>query len=236
MVDAELRAVFDAARDADYEELAREARMIAKAEYVSSADVRRLRKRLDEIAAVDFFGAHGRQAADAAIAQAEGRAGRHPDVSGPGAPELTPAELKGRTWVTRRHVHVDRIASAWLIRRFIDPSPSFKFVDGKDYQPEPGELRFDMADAEFTHEGDHCTFETLTYRTGLDGDQALVALAEIIHDLDIADDKFGRPETAGVSALIEGICAATPDDPDRLARGAGALDGFYAHFTRRRGE
>ena len=207
MVDAELRALFDAARDADYEELAREARTIAEAEYVSSADVRRLRKRLDEIAGVDFFGAHGRQAADAAMTQAEGRAG-------PGAPELTPVELKGRTWVTRRHVHVDRIASAWLIRRFIDPSPSFKFVDGKDYQPEPGELRFDMADAEFTHEGNRCTFETLTYRTGLDGDQALVALAEIIHDLDIADDKFGRPETAGIAALINGICA---------------------HFTKRRG-
>ena len=235
MVDAELRALFDAARDADYEELAREARTIAEAEYVSSADVRRLRKRLDEIAGVDFFGAHGRQAADAAMTQAEGRAGRHPDVSGPGAPELTPVELKGRTWVTRRHVHVDRIASAWLIRRFIDPSPSFKFVDGKDYQPEPGELRFDMADAEFTHEGNRCTFETLTYRTGLDGDQALVALAEIIHDLDIADDKFGRPETAGIAALINGICASTDGDNERIAQGSGALDGFYAHFTKRRG-
>lgn len=235
MTDAELRAVFDAARDADYEELAREARTVAEAEYVSTADVRRLRKRLDEIAAIDFFGAHGRQAADAVIAQADGRAGRHPDVSGPGAPELTPGELKGRTWVTRRHVHVDRIASAWLIRRFIDPSPSFKLVDGKGYQPEPGELRFDMADAEFTHEGDRCTFETLVFRTGLDGDGALIALAEIVHDLDIADDRFGRPETAGVAALINGICAGTDDDVERIARGSAALDGFHAHFTKRRG-
>ncbi|NWM25049.1 chromate resistance protein, partial [Escherichia coli] len=82
------------------------------------------------------------------------RSHQHPDVSGPGAPELTPAELKRRVWVTRRHVHVDRIASAWLIRRFIDPEASFKFVEGKGYVPEPDELRFDMADAEFTHEGD----------------------------------------------------------------------------------
>ncbi|WP_245841905.1 chromate resistance protein ChrB domain-containing protein [Sphingomonas lenta] len=235
MGDAELRAVFDAARDADYEELAREARTVAEAEYVSSADVRRLRKRLDEIAAIDFFGAHGRQAAEAAITQAEGRAGRHPDVSGPGAPELTRAELKGRTWVTRRHVHVDRIASAWLIRRFIDPSPSFKFVDGKGYVPEPDELRFDMADAEFTHEDDRCTFETLVFRTGLNADRALVALAEIVHDLDIADDKFGRPEAAGIAALVNGICAGTDDDVERIAQGSGALDGFYAHFTKRRG-
>lgn len=234
--DAELRGQFDAARDADYEELARAARTLAAGERVPAAEVARLRKRLDEIASLDFFGAHGRQGAEAAIGQAEGRVYQHSDVSGPGAPELTPAELKARIWVTRRHIHVDRIASAWLIRRFIDPDATFKFVDGKGYVPEPGELRFDMAGAEFTHEGDHCTFETLVFRRGLDGDQALRALSEIVHDLDIADEKFGRPETAGLNALIGGICAATQDDTDRLAQGAGALDGFYAHFTKRRGE
>src|SRR3546814_12769735 len=69
-------------------------------------------------------------------------------------------------WVTRRHVHVDRIASAWLIRRFIDPEASLKFVEGKGYAPEPDELRFDMADAEFTHEGDRCTFEDLVVGSG----------------------------------------------------------------------
>lgn len=91
-----------------------------------------------------------------------------------------------------------------------------------------------MADAEFTHEGDRCTFETLVSRTGLDGDQALRALAEIVHDLDIADGKFGRPETAGIGALINGICAGTDDDIERIAQGSGALDGFYAHFAKRR--
>lgn len=235
MTDADLRAVFDAARDADYDELTREARDLLAAGEVAVADARRLRKRLDEIAAIDFFGSHGRQAALATLADAERRAHEHPDVSGPGAPELTPAELKARTWVTRRHVHVDRIASAWLIRRFIDSDASFKFVDGKGYAPEPGELRFDMADAEFTHEGDRCTFETLVLRTGLDDDQALRALAEIIHDLDIADGKFGRPEAAGIAALINGICAGTDDDVERIARGSAALDGFHAHFAKQRG-
>lgn len=234
MADAELRGLFDAARDADYEELAKEARAVGEAEYVTAAEVGRLRKRLDEIAAIDFFGAHGRQAAQAAITIADARAHQHPDVSGPGAPELTPAELRGRVWVTRRHVHVDRIASAWLIRRFIDPDATFKFVDGKGYAPEAGELRFDMADAEFTHEDDRCTFETLVLRTGLEDDQALCALAEIVHDLDIADGKFGRAETAGIAALIGGICAATDDDTERLAQGAGALDGLYAHYAKRR--
>src|SRR3546814_10037846 len=75
--------------------------------------------------------------------------------------------------MTHRHVHVDRIASAWLIRRFIDPEASFKFVEGKGYVPEPDELRFDMADAEFTHEGDRCSFETLVFLTGLETDPAL---------------------------------------------------------------
>ena len=81
-------------------------------------------------------------------------------------------ELHGRTWVTREGVHVDRIASAWLIRRFIDPEASFKFVPSKGYPPQPGELRFDMFEAEFTHEGDRCTFEVLLERARLD-DSAL---------------------------------------------------------------
>lgn len=236
MSDAELQAQFDAARDADYEELAGEARALVDGEEVAAVDVARLRKRLSEIAGVDFFGAHGRLSAEAAIARAEDRARRHPDVSGPGAPPLTPAELKARIWVTRRHVHVDRIASAWLIRRFIDPEATFKFVEGKGYRPEPGELRFDMADAEFTHEGDRCTFETLLLRGGLAHDAALGALGEIIHDLDIADARFNRPEAAGVEALVNGICAATEDDMQRIAQGSAALDGLYAHFSRRRGE
>ncbi|OWK29811.1 chromate resistance protein ChrB domain-containing protein [Sphingomonas mucosissima] len=236
MSDADLRVQFDTARDADYEELTGEAAGLAEADYVASADIARLRRRLVEIAAIDFFGAHGRQGAEAAIAQAEDRARRHPDVSGPGAPALAPDALQARTWVTRRHIHVDRIASAWLIRRFIDPAATFRFVEGQDYQPASGELRFDMAGAEFTHEADRCTFETLLLRCGLGEDAALRALGEIIHDLDIADARFNRPEAAGVEALINGICAASDDDTQRLAQGSAALDGLYAHFTKKRGD
>ncbi len=234
--DAELRAIFDAARDADYDELVRDARSLVDAGELSSSDLGRLRKRLGEVAAIDFFGAHGRQMAQAALAEIEQRAHEHPDVWGAGAPDLAETDLLNRLWVTRRHVHVDRIASAWLIRRFIDPQATFKFVEAQGYVPDPRELRFDMADAEFTHEGDRCTFETLVLRTGLDGDSALGALAEIVHDLDIADGKFDRAEAAGVAALIGGICAGTDDDDERLARGADALNGLYAHFAKRRGE
>jgi len=232
MTDSELRGVFDAARDAEYDDLAREVRERIDSQETGGADVARFRARLTEIAEIDFFGAHGRQAAEAAIAEADHRARTHPDVANPHSPEVDMTRLQGRTWVTRRHIHVDRIASAWLIRRFIDPQARFKFVGGAGYAPEPGELRFDMADAEFTHEDDRCSFEILTLRAGLDADPGLSILGQIIHDLDIGDARFNRPETAGVIALIAGVCTATEDDEARIAQASSALDGLYAHFSR----
>ena len=101
--------------------------------------------------------------------------------------------------MTRRNVHVDRIGSAWLIRRFIDPQASFKFVAAKGYRPRPGELRFDMFEAEFTHEGDRCTFEVLLQKSGSD-DPALAAIGEIVHDIDLKDGKFARAEAGGIAA------------------------------------
>ena len=124
------------------------------------------------------------------------------------SPARPPEALRSRTWVTREGIYVDRIASAWLIRRFIDPEAQFKFVSGKGYRPKQGELRFDMFEAEFTHEGDKCTFEVLLDRCGLK-DSALRAIAEIIHDIDLKDGKFGRTEVAGIRTLMEGIGAAT---------------------------
>src|SRR3546814_15158151 len=118
------------------------------------------------------------------------------------------------------------------MRRFIDPEASVKFVEGKGYVPEPDELRFDMEDAEFTHEGDRCSFETLVFLTGLETDPALRALGEIVHDLDIADARFERPATPGASALIAGICAGPDADEERNAHRTPALAGSTAHFTR----
>ncbi len=116
--------------------------------------------------------------------------------------------LQGSVWVTRQGVHVDRIASAWLIRRFIDPEARFKFVPAKGYVPEPGELRFDMFEAEFTHEGDRCTFEVLLARAGL-ADPALAAIGEIVHDIDLKDAKFGREETAASRTWSRASAVAT---------------------------
>ena len=137
----------------------------------------------------------------------------------------------GTVWVTRADIHVDRIASAWLIRRFIDKRAKFKFVAPTGYRPRAAELRFDMYDAEFTHVGSDCTFQTLVRRFNL-RDKALAAIGEIVHDVDFKDDQFGRPETAGVAAMIRAIAESTKDDPKRIERGLTLFDDLYAFFSK----
>lgn len=151
-------------------------------------------------------------------------------AAGPAIDRVEP----GRTWVTRSGIKVDRMAGAWLIRRFIDPGARFKFVPARGYRPEPGELRFDMYDAEYTHEGPRCTFETLVARFGLGDDPGLRDLGEIVHDVDCKDDRFGRPEAAGVAALVDGLVAVHPDDPQRLEHAGPLFEGLYRSFARRR--
>jgi len=139
----------------------------------------------------------------------------------------------GRTWVTRTDVHVDRVASAWLIRRFIDPQARFKYVAAKGHRPEPGELRFDMYEGEYTHEGDRCTFETLLARFGIE-DRALTAIGEIIHDIDCKDERFGRPEASGIATLVHGVVTSHAADQARVDRAAALWDDLYAHFQKKR--
>lgn len=241
--DEQVRALFDSARDADYEAVAREAGALAD-ELVARPEKRpegqrqlaRLRRQLTQAVGIDFFGANGRQAAEAALAALEARLVQ-PELDGGAEESMTDEgglrEMRGRTWVTREGVYVDRIASAWLIRRFIDPEASFKFVPSKGYVPQPGEVRFDMYEAEFTHEGDRCTFEVLLERARLD-DSALQAIGEIVHDLDLKDGKFNREETAGVAGLIGGIVLAHPGDEQRLARGAESLDDLYRYLRHKK--
>jgi hypothetical protein len=156
---------------------------------------------------------------------------------GPVPPTLPPAAAErvdpGRTWVTRRDVHIDRLASAWLIRRFIDPAARFKFVAAQGYRPAAGELRFDMFEGEYTHAGEHCTFETLVSRFGLH-DRALAAIGEIVHDIDCKDERFGRPEAAGIATLVHGIVTGHAADEARLERAAALCDDLYAHFQKKR--
>ena len=153
-----------------------------------------------------------------------------PGVTRDGAPDRV---KPGQTWVTREGVKVDRISSAWLIRRFIDPQARFKFVAARGYRPRPKELRFDMFEAEYTHVGEDCTFQTLIRRFAID-DRAIRAIGEIVHDIDCKDARFGHPETAGMASVIRGIADAHDDDATRLERGGAVLDDLHAAFRKRR--
>lgn len=233
MTNAYVKALFDSARDADYEEITQSARRLLETGPASGSEIARLQKRMGEVNALDYFEARGRQDAEVALAELDRQRYEHPDVSRSAPLAEQPLDLKAKIWVTRSGVHVDRIACAWLIGRFVDPEASFKFVDARSYLPGPGELRFDMAEAEFTHEEDRCSFETIVLRVGLSDDPALVAIGELIHDLDIGDSKFKRPETPGLGAILSGACASSDDDLQRITRAGEALDQFYAFFTAR---
>ncbi len=142
-------------------------------------------------------------------------------------------EFRGRTWVTRRGVEEDRIASAWLIRRFIDPAAQFRFVDSESPPLAKHEIPFDMYDGRFTHRDGRVTFEQLLDLASLQ-DRALREIAEIIHDIDLKDERFGRPEAPGVALVIEGIVLRTPDDRSRLDQGFILLDALYERLRSNR--
>jgi hypothetical protein len=237
--ETETEGLFRTARDADYHELADELRPTLAAlkrrkklddatrtEVMSTID--RARKRFDEITAIDFFSASGREVVAGLLGELAARVtGRAHAKNG----TLELAEYRHRTWVTRQNIHVDRIACSWLIRRFIDPDARFRFVPGKTYEPRHGELRFDMFDAEFTHEGDKCSFEVLLERFGL-RDPGLRAIAEIVHDIDLKDGKFGRADADGVARVISAIALSAKDDDERVARGAALFEDLHNLYAR----
>ena len=238
LTDSEIEQRLRDARAGDYEEIVRRARTLLRqlprgrapndvARARIEGELTRIRERLAAVSRIDFFDARAASPAVSLVQSIEDR------LSPPGAVDLTQtagtskSEMHNRVWVTREGIFVDRIASAWLIRRFIDPEARFKFVAAKGYQPEPGELRFDMFEAEFTHEGDRCTFETLLRRFRLE-DPALAEIAEIVHDIDLRDDKFERQEARGIERVLAGIAAAHPDDASRLERGSELFNDLYA--------
>jgi hypothetical protein len=237
---ADVEQLFRAERDAEYGLVSKEARGLAKqmrARLSSErrqqleAQTQRLEQRLADIGALDFFGAAERDVA-AGLVQAL-RNALLPDESKSTLSSVSESNAyQGRTWVTRTGIHVDRIASAWLIRRWIDPRATFKFVPAKGYTPEKGELRFDMFEAEFGHEGDRCTFEVLCRRFGL-AEAGLSAVAEVVHDIDLKDEKYRRPETAGVAGQIIGIASLQREDEVRLQQGSQLFEQLLAFYARR---
>jgi hypothetical protein len=222
--DRDVERLFNADRERDYSEFVEE---LGKS---TTPDLVRARRRLDEIRSLDFFHARGQERAERALARAEGRQRPRKGASMESS-RSSLGSLRDQIWVTRRGVKVDRIGSAWLIRRFVDPKARFRFIDPKSEVPAAGERSFDMVGGEFTHEGDRCTFETLIRRMGVK-DRALSAVAEVVHDVDVKDAKFARPESAGVAQLVNGIVAAHEDDEDRLTQGFSMFDALYESFRK----
>jgi len=189
-------------------------------------ELAKLRRRYETVSSIDFFSSAEGEITSAVLSDIQ-QGIVHQRTDRRAVAESKP--IDGATWVTRRGVHVDRIACAWLIGRFIDRRPRFRFVDPNRYSHVEGELRFDMFEAEYTHVGDACTFETLLDEFQLKA-KALREIAEIVHDVDCKDAKFHREEAVGLARLIAGIAKLCDRDEDRVERGRTLFDELYTAF------
>ena len=133
-------------------------------------------------------------------------------------------------WATRRGCHVDRTACIWLIQRFLDPQATFDFFRDPAEAPEGAEL-FDVVGARLSHRGEDCSFETFLKEYELD-DPVLREIAEIVHDADLMDEKYGRPESEGLDAIVRGMQLSLPDDHALIEYTDATFDGLYAYLRR----
>jgi len=224
--DAELTHRFNAERDGEFAEFVAACDELERRWATAGttdrdpliADRARLYARLEEILGRDFFNAPGREDA----MQSMEKLAVLDIVATPERREQSPGDFTGRIWVTRTGVKIDRMASAWLIRRRIDPAGRFVFVaDAKDAPP--AGVQFDMFGGSFTHEGNRCTFEVLLDHFKIN-DPALRIIGQIVHDIDLRETTFARPETAGIAAMIDGIIATVDSDDERLREGAALFE------------
>jgi hypothetical protein len=187
--------------------------------------LRALHERFSAIERIDFFDAPARRETAASLAALERAVdGRQPVRKAPQA-ALSAASFHGRRWVTRTRPGVDRMASAWLIRRFIDPNATFAFTD----RPGGADVPFDMYTGEFSHQGESCTFEVLAGRFRLKN-PAVVKIGQIVHDLDMKETKYDPPEAAAVGRMVEGLRALHGDDATLLEQGIGMFDALARSF------
>jgi hypothetical protein len=196
---------------------------------VGRRDLVRYRERFAAIERVDFFGSAGRDRVVTLLADLEATA--RPAAKGEGSQRAggrtDTGQYDGRLWVTRPRPGVDRMASAWLIRRFIDAKARFGFIT--DVKTAGDALPFDMFGAGFGHEGDRCTFETLAALFGI-RDAAVARIAEIVHDLDLKDGKFGASEAATLGIAIDGLQLSSVDDSRLLDQGMTLFEALYRAF------
>jgi len=239
-----LRDVFMRARDEEYVKLIADAEQLSariqnlkQQQRLSNTVLNRLTKEakqlgdlLAEIQRVDFFNATSGKKAGSALGRLKSQlaAFEPPPETVQPLKHYARKNFQGKIWTTRAHIHIDRLCSAWLIRRFIDPKA--KFVFAPETKLPKDAIPFDVLDAEFSHHGEDCTFETLLQAFQL-RDKALAIIAEIVHDIDMKDQKFGRLEAAGLDTVVRALADALKDDHKILETGSSILDALYVYFS-----
>jgi hypothetical protein len=230
MPNEKLIALFNRARDEDYVKLRkasqallpRRGRKKGDAETAETA-LARLVTQFREIREVDFFESPRGHEVQMLLRRAEGSSKKNP-------PRLNAKDYRGRIWQTRPRPEIDRVGSAWFIRKFIDPGAKFVFATAAP--SDSAMIPFDMVDVEFSHQGDRCTFETLVRRFAVE-DKAVRKIAEMIHDTDLEDEKFQRIECIGIDRVLKGWGKSEMSDDEILARGFACFDGLYSFLQRR---
>jgi hypothetical protein len=229
LTDAQLIDLFQAARAADYAELETNLKHLERA--LRSKDrfrlpeaLERLRRKHAAVAEIDYFECPAGTQVAARLAQIEQSLA--PAPSSKVITSAVIADYRDKRWVTRPQPHVDRLACDWLIRNFINPQAVIRY----SLEPEPDEVRFDMEPADFGHQGNQCSFETLRLAFGFD-DEGLRALAEIVHDIDLHEGHYRRPETHGVLTLLRGWRLANLPDSEMETRGITLFEGLYTAFV-----
>ncbi|MBI2014918.1 MAG: chromate resistance protein [Candidatus Rokubacteria bacterium] len=234
----DVRRLFQEPRDQEYRQLAvRYRKLLTTLDRKSAAKSARVQDELTRLAKdhqrlrdIDFFDAPG-GAEVRRLEEAIAMRTRRPETARRETrPALDLTKLRGRRWVTRPRPHIDRIASAWLIKRFIDPDAEFVFAPPDEFPKDA--IPFDAAGVELSHQGEDCTFETLVKRARL-RDRRLVRLAEVVHEADLRDGKYPHEEARGIDVAIRALLAASSDDHLVLGQGMALFEGLYATTSRK---
>jgi hypothetical protein len=222
----EIHALFNGARATDYEELNRDLTALLRANQRKVSDdfaaaAEKLRARYAEIQKVDFFDAPAKHDTLVLWQKLE----RLSEPQRKAVPRARRADFQGRTWLTRPRPEVDRVASAWLIKTFIDPKAKFVFAPARGAFPNA--VPYDMLDVEFSHQGDDCTFETLLKRFTLE-DKALKQISEMVHQADLQDGKYAAVEAEGIHRVLRGLARLGWSDDKILQHGFVCFDALHA--------
>lgn len=217
--------LFRDSRRTDYEDLNKKVAAALKRKRPDAEALDGLRQRFKEIREIDYFSCPAAHDVELALRRLEETG----SAKKMGGAKLDKRKYMGRTWLTRPRPEIDRVGSAWLISRFIDPKAQFIFSNDAKRFPEA--IPYDVVDVEFTHHGDNCTFETLITRFALE-EKPLRAIAEMIHDADLEDGKFQRTECVGIDRVLKGWARLGLSDEQLLEKGAECFDALYEQLRK----